>query len=220
MCYERLIFLFFHFDGKNCDSFPNSFPPYFILYITLSPSSLWWRSPLLLTSCQSNVKPQQTILVAGRGSEHITLERRPATVDNLTEGKTGGSEPCSFGFPLTDRESTGEFAPLYYNLPSACSFSCYHELSRSNVYYLNCVRLSFHRPVSTIHHLYYYITLFIYCYYYYLPTTCTILIYNMPAYKFHRLKNFKERNTTILYFCRTIIRRALYSLARSAILYS
>ncbi|KAF7417677.1 hypothetical protein HZH68_000330 [Vespula germanica] len=38
------------------------------------------------TYCQnqkSNIG--KTILVAGRGSEHVTLERRPATVDNLTE---------------------------------------------------------------------------------------------------------------------------------------
>ena len=159
LCYERLIVFFF--EDKELRQLPQCFIPlFYILRYHLRHSD---GDPLF---SQSNVKLQQTILVAGRGSEHITLERRPATVDNLAEGKTGGSRSCSFGFPLTDRESTGELALLYYNLPSACSFSCYHELSRSNVYYLNCVQLSFHRPISTTHYLYYYY--YLYCYYYYL----------------------------------------------------
>lgn len=37
-------------------------------------------------------------VLAGRGSEQVTLERRPATVDNLAEGKTGGSNPAHLIF--------------------------------------------------------------------------------------------------------------------------
>ena len=40
----------------------------------------------------------ERILVAGRGSEHVTLERRPATVDNLTEGKTGWCSTVCYPF--------------------------------------------------------------------------------------------------------------------------
>lgn len=82
------------------------------------------------------VKPQKRILVAGRESEHVTLERRPATVDNLTEGKTGRGRPVRlplFGFSF-NRPSAGEFAPLLYNLPSACRLTFFgHELIRDNV---------------------------------------------------------------------------------------
>ncbi|XP_076657099.1 uncharacterized protein LOC143361509 [Halictus rubicundus] len=35
--------------------------------------------------CDQALTVIKRILVAGRGSEHVTLERRPATVDNLTE---------------------------------------------------------------------------------------------------------------------------------------
>ncbi|KAH0953108.1 hypothetical protein HN011_004221 [Eciton burchellii] len=46
-------------------------------------------SPRRIVNPESNLS--KTILVAGRGSEHVTLERRPATVDNLTEDRDIGS---------------------------------------------------------------------------------------------------------------------------------
>lgn len=78
---------------------------------------------------ENNIKIQKSnnserILVAGRGSEHVTLERRPATVDNLTEGKTGWCSPSATPFRfffLTDR-APASLHP-FYNLPSACGFS-------------------------------------------------------------------------------------------------
>lgn len=70
-------------------------PPYFMRYRLRQPDG----DPLFssrVVNPKSNLS--KTILVAGRGSEHVTLERRPATVDNLAEGKTGGSTPALLVF--------------------------------------------------------------------------------------------------------------------------
>jgi hypothetical protein len=67
-------------------------------------------SPRRIVNPESNLS--KTILVAGRGSEHVTLERRPATVDNLTEGKIGGSSNPAL--------------LVFFNRPSASRASLHH----------------------------------------------------------------------------------------------